>query len=148
MGFLTGIGAGLAKAGAWLVRNPAILMTAVVTIAFVMVVISKNSEIATLDKSINDPKVGWIARNNALAQDNQTLKLGNANLSGSVATQNAALQTLIGKADTADAKFDAAMAQLRGSLGGFQSKMQKLDDAKPGADKCASALALVKGSVK
>lgn len=148
MGFLTGIGAIGMKVGSWLIRNPAIFMTAIVTIAFVMVVVSKNSEIATLDKSINDPKVGWIARNNALAQDNQTLKLGNANLTGSVATQNAALQTLIGKADTADAKFDAAMAALRGDIGGYQSKMQKLDAAKPGADKCASAQALVKGTVK
>jgi hypothetical protein len=142
------IGGGLAKAGLWLVRNPAIMMTAVVTIAFIMVVVSKNSEINTLNKSINDPKVGWIARYNAVQADNGTLKLNNAALGGSVATQNAALATLIGKADTADAKFDAAMAQLRGSLGGFQTKMARLDAAQPGADKCSSALALIKGSAK
>lgn len=148
MGFLTIIGGGLAKAGLWLVKNPAIFMTAIVSIMFAMVVISKNSEIRTLDKSINDPQTGWVARNTALTKDNQTLKLNNANMQGSLATQSASIALLAEQGKTSGAKFDALIAGQSLANASTARKLSDLDKAVPTRDKCSSAQALIKGMVK
>lgn len=148
MGFLTGIGAGLLKGASWLLKNPAILFAAAFSVAFVLVVTSKNAEIATLRGSINDPKTGWVARNAALTKDNQTLRINNATMGQTLVTQSASLDALKNKADAADAKFDLLIAGQTAGNATITKKIATLDKAKPGADKCSSAFDLVRSTVK
>lgn len=148
MGFLSIIGGGLATVGKWLLRNPTLIAIGLLSAAFILVVIAKDAQISTLDKSINDPKTGWIARNNALVKDNQTLKINNATMSGSLATQSASIELLASQGKLAEAKFNAIINGQALADASTKKRIAALDAAKPGTDKCQSAFDLVRSSVQ
>jgi hypothetical protein len=138
----------LAKIGLWLIKNPAIVMTGIVTAMFIMVVVSKNAEIRSLDNAINNPKNGWIARNAALSQDNSALKLNNTGLTASLATQSQSIKDLATQGHLNDAKFDTLIAGMGQANATTARKLDAINKAQPGADRCASALSLIRSSVQ
>lgn len=143
MGFLTGIGGGLAKAGAWLLKNPAIIFAAAFSVAFILVVVSKNAEISTLEKA-SDKKDDVIK---SMTSDLAVSRANAATLTASLQTQNASIIALKNQGDAASVKFDQIIAGMTTANATTAKKLDMLDKAKPGADKCASAFDLVRSSL-
>lgn len=144
MGFLTTIGGGLAKAGIWFLRNPAIIFAAAFCVAFVLVVVSKNAEIATLEKTSNEKDT----RITSLTSDLAVSRANYATLNASLTTQNASILALKNQGDAASVKFDQIISGMTAGNATIAKKIAAIDAAKPGADKCASAFALVRSSVQ
>lgn len=144
MGFFTLIGGGIAKGARWLLENPAILLAGAFGIMFAMVVVSKNSEIATLEKASKDKDVRLERNIATMAQ----LRGNNATLNASLTTQSASIKALEAQGTTASARFDQIMAATADQTKTLNAKIVSLDSAKPGANKCDSALALVRSNVQ
>lgn len=135
---------GLGKAGSWLLRNPAVIMVVLLSAAFVMIVVSKNSEIFVLNKQSKE-KDGRIAE---LIASLQQARSNVTRLSASLEAQNASIVQLKNQGDAATIKFDTIINGMAASNVITAKKLDALKVAKPGSDKCASALALVKGQVQ
>lgn len=135
---------GLAAAGKWLLSNPAVLLCGVLGAAFVMIVVSKNNEIAVLDKTVAARDASIDSMSRALGQARTNV----ATLSGSLKTQNTGIAYLKSKADASDSKFDSLVARLAAGDAALQAKLGAIDSAKPGSDPCGAALDLIQGSAK
>lgn len=138
----------LAKIGTWLLKNPTIVATAFVTIAFIMVHVADNARINTLNDQIDNPKTGYKKRVESAIADNTTLRNNNGVLSETLAHQNAAFEELKSKADAASGKFDTIIAGMAASNASTARKLDIINKAQPGPNRCDSALALIKGSVQ
>ncbi len=138
------IGGGLAKAGLWLFKNPAILFAAAFSIAFLLTVSSKNAEIATLEKIGHEKDT----RITAMTSDLAVSRANAATLTASIATQSASIAELKNQGDAASVKFDQIINGMSASNASTAKKLAILDKATPGADKCSSAFALVRSSVQ
>lgn len=81
----------------------------------------------------------------ALAGDNRTLRENQATLKGSIATQNAGVDSIKSTADAAAASARAGQARAESSAATHDAKARVLDKAKPaGADHCAAASDLIR----
>lgn len=140
----TVVGAALAKAGTWLFKNPAIFMTGIICVMFVMVVISKNSEIGTLNKASKEKDVRIETLITSLGQARANV----ATLNGTLTTQSDSIAALKTQGDAAGTKFDQLIASMASANATTARKLAMLDKAKPGPDKCASAFQLIRESVK
>lgn len=144
MGILSIIGRGLSSAFSWLLKNPTVLLMGVISAMFLMVVVSKNSVIDTLNKSIKE-KDARIERSVAAIT---TLRNNNMTLSESLKVQSDSIVALQKQGEQAGVKFDQLMAGMAASNATTAKKLSALDSAKPGPDKCTSAQALIKGAVQ
>lgn len=142
-GFSTVIG-GLGKALKWLLANPAVFLALVFCIAFILIVISKDHEISTLQKEIVALDKQHAITVAALTQSQTNV----ATLSGSLDQQNNSILALHAQGDAASGRFDQIMAVMASSNATTTKKLVALDNAKPGADKCAGAFALVRSNVQ
>lgn len=134
----------LATIFTWLVKNPAIMMTGIIGIMFLMVVISKNDHIDALRQENKNKDAQIILTERALGQARTNV----ATLNGQLGVQNDSIKALAQQGIDAGKKFDILMAAESVSNATLARKLTTLDSAKPGPDKCVSAQALVKGMVK
>lgn len=148
LAFFSMIGRGLSAALTWLSKNPAIMITLIVIVAFVMLLVSKNHEIAGLNDRISNPKTGYEFRIGALRDALTTERNNTASLKAGLDDANNALGQLQTKADNARTAYDKIIAGQAATNTRLDGKLTNIQNAKPGADKCASALALIKGSVQ
>lgn len=141
---LTAIGKGLSATFAWMLKNPVVVLLAIFTGMFAMIVVSKNSEIATLERTSGekDKRIETLVASLSQARTNV------ASLSDGIRVQNAAIDLLNERSSAASVKFDGLMAELTKGNARLQDKIAAIDAAKPGADPCQSAYALIQGSVQ
>jgi len=98
---------------------------------------SLRKQIDDLQRSIDNPATGWRAR---LSQCQHNVGVATASL----ATQNAAVATLKAANAAATAKAESNAAAARAASAGAQAAVNSILNQKPGADHCASALALIR----
>lgn len=144
LAFFSLIGRGLAAALAWLSKNPAVMITLCVVVAFVMLLVSKNHEIKSLNGSIAVAQKQHETDQAALT----TERNNTASLKAGLDDANNALGLLQTKANNAQAAYDKIIAGQAAANTRLDGKLANIQNAKPGADKCASALALIKGAVQ
>lgn len=110
--------------------------------------ISTNATIASYEKAINAPVVGWRASLQRCTSDLATSQGNAATLTGSVARQNDAVQ---GVSSTAAVRYAQGAADRSGAALSVQKAdalAAKLVKARAGADICASADQLILEYVK
>ena len=144
LSFLSILGGGIVNVGKNVLGNPALLALILLAAAFAGVTISKNAEISTLQKDINDPKTGWIARYTAEQRNNDTLRNNATTLTNTLATQSASINAIASQGKATDARFEQILASQATTRAVVAQQIAALDVAKPGVDKCASASALVR----
>lgn len=106
-------------------------------------IISKNSEIRTLEKSINDPVTGYAARLKLAQSNYDQCKANRITLEDATARQNAAVAAV--KAEEKE-RLDALGRQLQTAKVATRSAEKRaaaIMAAKPTEDQCASADALI-----
>lgn len=128
----------------WLLKNPAVLFALAFSLAFLYTVHSKNDEIAEISKTSNAKDARIIQLLASLAQARANV----ATLNGTLDVQSASIKALQTQGDSQDAKFDQLIAGQAAGNATIAKKITLIDAAKPGADKCASAFALVRSSVQ
>lgn len=129
-------------------KNPAFMMSLFGVIAVALLVVAKNHEIHGLENQINNPKSGFVVRL-ANAHDALVTERNNtAVLTQSLQEQGDSIKLLGQKADTANNAWAAVQGQLSTLHSSIASRISTIDSAKPGADRCASALQLLKGAAQ
>ena len=116
--------------------------------ALAYVWISGHATIASYEKAINAPVTGWQARLNACTADLATARGNAATLGSQIDRQNDAVQRL---GDDAAARYANGAAERSSALeasSAAKALAAKLAKAQAGADKCASADALILETVK
>jgi hypothetical protein len=144
MGFLLGAGKIATGFGGWLLRNPWVIAIAMLSTAFVLVVVSKNSEIKTLERESN----GKDARINSMTAALTTSRNNVATLNKTLQDQSTSILALKTQGDASIEKFDTLIAGQASINANTSRKIASLDMAKPGADKCKSAFDLVRSTVQ
>jgi hypothetical protein len=128
----------------WLLANPAAFLAFVFCIAFVLVVLSKDHEIATLQKDVADRD----ARISIMTTAAVGYRENAAKLTATLGEQNATLLALQKQGLSSSARFDQIMTAQQTASVGIARKIAALDKATPDADKCASALALIRSNAQ
>lgn len=148
MGFLSIVGGVFAGVGKWFVKNPTVLAIGLLTAAFALVIVSKNSEIKTLRTSINDPKYGYQARITTLTSGLAIARGNVATLNSTLITQSSSILALKAQGDRQDNAFDQLIKGMDKANASTAKRIAAIDAARPGADKCQSAFDLVRSSVQ
>jgi hypothetical protein len=146
MFFLTlfgAIGKFFAAVLSWLSKNPAIMITLCVIVAFVMLIVAKNHELSAEREQLTAMTASRDRTVLALGQE----RANTASLKGGLDDANNALGLLQTKANDAQTAYSKIIAGQAAANTRLDGKLANITNAKPGADKCASALALIKGAV-
>lgn len=128
----------------WVSKNPTIFVTLFSLAAFVMIVVSKNSEISVLTAQSKEKDNRILALNAGLTQARSNV----ATLNETLKRQNLSIVALQKQGESSVQKFDSLMSLLADSRASTARKLDAIDKAQPGADKCASALSVLKGAAK
>ena len=139
---------GLDTAGRFFLKNPIWIALALLCSAFVLVVVSKNSEISGLNKQIFDPRTGYAVRLSDSERARTTADANVATLNLALKEQSDSITALKQQGDASSAKFDSLLAGQAVANATIAQKVAAIDKAKPGADKCKAAFDLVRGSVQ
>lgn len=128
----------------WFNANPLIGVIICVAIATGMVFVAKDAQLSEVRKesAAKDKRI------EALNGDLRTAQNNVAALNLSIGNQNQSIANLAAQGVTASQKFDKIIAGMSAANAGTARKLEDIRNAKPGPDKCASALALIKGAAK
>ena len=141
---LGGVWGFIKRVMAWFAANPAAGLTLLMAAAFVMVVLSKNGQINELRKTNTTGLERITTLRASLAQG----RANEASMATSLHEQNDSINQLAVQGTASAARFDQLMSAMTTQNTEDKKELAALDAAKPTADKCGSALALIKGAVK